>query len=85
MLMVFVTALALSGCTSPTPTAAPTVTPAPTATPVPGPTVLTITGKVTTPLNLSLTDLKAGTQYSASWQNTAGNSSYNGGGPGSWI
>jgi hypothetical protein len=83
ILIVLLVALALSGCTSPTPTAAPTATPtaAPTATPVPGQTVLSITGKVTTPLNLSLNDLKGYTQYSAGWQNNAGNASYNGTGP----
>ncbi len=30
---------------------------------------------------MSLTDLKAGTQYNASWVNNAGNASYNGTGP----
>jgi hypothetical protein len=83
ILVVMLAALALSGCTSPTPTVAPTVAPtaAPTATPVPGPTVLTVSGMVNTPLSLSLNDLKGYTQYSAGWQNNAGNSSYNGTGP----
>jgi hypothetical protein len=83
MLVILIAALALSGCTSPTPTATPTPIPTavPTVTPVPGPTVLAITGMVTTPMNLSLNDLKGYPQYTAAWQNNAGNASYNGTGP----
>ena len=57
MLIVLLAALALSGCASPTPTAAPTA--APTATPVPGPVVMTINGSVSTPLALTLAVLQA--------------------------
>ena len=79
---VLVTALAISGCASPTPTATPTPAPTATATPVPaGPAVLTVNGKVNTPLSLSLNDLKSYPQFTAAWQNTAGNASYNGTGP----
>jgi hypothetical protein len=83
--VVLCAAMVLSGCTSPTPSAtpAPTETPtaAPTATPVPGAMVLSITGMVNTTQNLSLADLKGMTQYTAAWQNNAGNASYNGTGP----
>ena len=82
LLVVLVTALAISGCTSPTPTTTPTVTPTATPTPAPsGPTILTVDGKVNTPLSLALSDLKSYTQSTASWVNNAGNSSYNGTGP----
>ena len=64
MLIVLITVLALSGCASPTPTATPVPTAAPTATPVPGPAALTVNGSVTTPLTLSLTDLRALPQMS---------------------
>lgn len=83
MLAVLITALAISGCASPTPAATPT--PAPTATPTPapsGPAVLTVDGKVNTPLSLSLNDLKTGyTQASAGWVSNDGKASYNGTGP----
>lgn len=83
ILAVFTTALAVSGCTSPTPTPAPTT--APTATPTPtavaGTTVLTIAGKVNTPLDLTLSDLNGYTQHYAAWQNNAGNNTFNGTGP----
>lgn len=62
MLIVLLAALALSGCTSPTPTATPT--PAPTATPAPAPVALTVNGSVTTPLSLTLADLRAYAQQS---------------------
>jgi DMSO/TMAO reductase YedYZ molybdopterin-dependent catalytic subunit len=82
MLVVLITALAISGCTSPTPTAVPTAAPTATPTPAPsGPTVLTVDGKVNTPLSLSLDDLKGYTQATAGWVNNAGNASYNGTGP----
>jgi|AGTN01.3.fsa_nt_gi Sulfite oxidase and related enzymes len=82
MLAVLITALAISGCTSPTPTVTPTPEPSITPTPEPsGPAVLTVDGKVNTPLNLSLSDLKGYTQYNATWVNTAGNGSFNGTGP----
>ncbi len=82
MLAVLITALAISGCASPTPTAVPTTTPTATPSPAPsGPTVLTVDGKVNTPLNLSLNDLKGYTQYTAGWVNNAGNNSFNGTGP----
>ncbi len=82
MLAVLIMALAISGCTSPTPTVTPTLEPSVTPTPEPsGPAVLTVDGKVNTPLNLSLSDLKGYTQYNAAWVNTAGNGSYNGTGP----
>lgn len=81
--IVLSVALVFSGCTSPAPTPAPTAAPTatPTATPAAGPTVLSITGMVNTPLDLTLSDLNGYTQHSAGWQNNAGNSSFNGTGP----
>lgn len=81
MFVVLLTALVISGCASPTPS--PTTTPTATPTPAPaaGPTVLTVNGKVNTPLSLSLNDLKGYTQATAGWVNNAGNNSYNGTGP----
>lgn len=83
ILAVFTLAVAVSGCTTttpaPTPTAAPTTTPTPT--PAAGPVMLTITGMVNTPLDLTQSDLNGYAQHSAGWQNNAGNSSYNGTGP----
>jgi hypothetical protein len=83
ILVAISTALAISGCTSPTttpaPSAAPTTTPAPTA--VAGPTALSISGKVNTSLDLTLSDLNGYTQHAAGWQNNAGNSTFNGTGP----
>lgn len=81
MLAVLITALAISGCASPTPAATPTPAPTATPSPAPGPTVLTVTGKVNTPLSLSLNDLKSYPQATAGWVNNAGNASYNGTGP----
>lgn len=76
-------AMAISGCTSPTPTAAPTATTTATPAPAPAaaPTALAVTGKVNTPLNLSVSDLNGYTQHYARWQNNAGNASYSGTGP----
>lgn len=83
ILVVISAALAISGCTSPAATPAPTA--APTTTPVPttaaGPTMLTVTGNVNTPLDLTLNDLNAYTQHYAAWKNNAGNSTFNGTGP----
>jgi hypothetical protein len=62
MLFVLLVALALSGCTSPTPTVTPTA--APTATPTPGPVALTVNGSVATPLSLTLADLRTYAQLS---------------------
>ena len=65
MLFVLLAVLALSGCTSPTPTATPTpapaatATPVPSATPAPGTVALTINGSVTTPQSLTLDALRA--------------------------
>jgi hypothetical protein len=60
VLIISLVVLSLSGCASPTPTAAPvtTPTPAPSATPVPG-AILVINGSVATPLSLTLADLQA--------------------------
>ncbi len=83
ILAVLFTALAISGCASPTPTATPTA--APSATPLPspsaGPAALSITGMVNTPLSLAVSDLDGYTQHFALWQNNAGDSSYSGTGP----
>jgi hypothetical protein len=62
MLIVLLAALALSGCTSPTPTAPPT--PSQTTTPVPAPVALTVNGSVATSLSLTLADLRAYAQQS---------------------
>ncbi len=73
------TALGVCGCTSPTVTPTPTTAPSPT--PAAGPAVLSITGMVDTPLELTLSDLNGSAQHYAMWQNQAGNSSYSGTGP----
>lgn len=83
ILAVFTIAVAVSGCTTTTPTPTPTAVPTATPTPTPaaGPAMLTITGMVNTPLDLTLADLNAYAQHPATWQNNAGNSSYTGTGP----
>lgn len=81
ILVVLSTALAMSGCTSPTATPTPTAAPTATPTPAAGPTILAITGMVNTPLNLTLDDLNGYPQHYAAWQNNAGNNTYNGTGP----
>ncbi|OPY30745.1 MAG: Oxidoreductase molybdopterin binding domain protein [Methanocella sp. PtaU1.Bin125] len=78
---VLLTALAISGCTTPTPTAAPTPVPTATPTPTPAPAsgaTLSITGKVNTPLTLSVSDLNGYAQHFALWQNEQGTQSYRG-------
>ncbi len=79
MFTVSLAALVVSGCTSPAATPAPTAMPS--ATPTAGPTALSITGKVNTPLNLTVSDLDRYPQHYAAWQNQAGNSTFNGTGP----
>ena len=57
ILFVLLTSSVVLGCASPGPSATPT--PALAATPTPEPKVLTVNGSVSTPLSLSMADLKA--------------------------